>query len=99
MPSTKTKQEKNHMNKVAGLGCLICNKMGFPNSPAELHHIKNFTGIGRKANDFEVIPLCPKHHRQVKDAYHYGSKCFTEKWGTPEELLEGTLSMVKLQNE
>ena len=35
--STKTKQEKDHMNKVAGLGCLICNKMGFPDSPAELH--------------------------------------------------------------
>lgn len=99
MPSTKTKETKQHMSKVADLGCLICNKMGFPNSPAELHHIKNFTGIGRKANDFEVIPLCPKHHRQGKDAYHYSPKSFTEKWGTQKQLLQETLTMVKLQNE
>ena len=95
MPSTKTKQEKDHMNKVAGLGCLICNKMGFPDSPAELHHIKNLTGIGRKASNFEVIPLCPRHHRQGKDAYHFSPKEFTKKWGSQKDLLQETLTMVK----
>ncbi len=35
----KTKDEKLHMRAVADLGCIICHKMGYPSSPAELHHI------------------------------------------------------------
>ena len=41
----KTLAEKKHMRKVAELGCIACNKLGFPGSPAQLHHIKNNTGI------------------------------------------------------
>ena len=92
--TTRTKS-KEHMSRVASLGCLICSKMGFPDSPAELHHIKDMTGIGRKGSSFEVIPLCPRHHRQGVDAYHYSPKSFTEKWGTQKELLNETLTMVK----
>jgi hypothetical protein len=69
MKTTKTKHEKLYMSKIADLGCIICSKMGFPNSPAELHHIKDKTGMGRKASNFEIIPLCPRHHRQGKDSY------------------------------
>jgi len=94
MKTTKTKHEKEHMNKIADLGCIICRKMGFPNSPAELHHIKDKTGMGRKASNFEVIPLCPRHHRQGKDSYHYSPKEFTKKWGTQKELLTEVLTYV-----
>ena len=41
---SKTKDEKLHMRSVAELGCIICDKMGFPGSPAELHHIISNTG-------------------------------------------------------
>ena len=34
---SKTKDEKLHMRSIAELGCIICDKMGFPGSPAELH--------------------------------------------------------------
>jgi len=40
MTITKTKHMKEHMNKMAEFGCLICHKMGFPKSPCQLHHIK-----------------------------------------------------------
>jgi hypothetical protein len=99
MKTTKTKHEKEHMNKIADLGCIICRKMGFPNSPAELHHIKDKTGMGRKASNFEVIPLCPRHHRQGKDSYHYSPKEFTEKWGTQKELLTEVLTYVNYCTE
>jgi len=49
MKTTKTKHEKEHMNKVAEFGCLICHKLGFPKTPCELHHIKNHTGMSKKA--------------------------------------------------
>ena len=51
---TKTKKEKDHMNAVAGLGCIACNKLGFPGSPAQLHHIKNNTGVGRKSSHMKL---------------------------------------------
>ena len=87
----KTKDEKNHMRAVADLGCIICDKMGFPGSPAELHHIVSNTGMGKKASNYEVIPLCPNHHRNSQESYHYSPKDFTDKWGRQEDLLEQTL--------
>ena len=87
----KTKHEKEHMQNVADLGCIICKKMGFPDSPAELHHIKDKTGMGKKATNYEVIPLCPHHHRNSEDSYHQSPQNFTEKWGSQQELLDETL--------
>mgnify|MGYP005685885633 CR=1 FL=1 len=87
----KTKDEKLHMRAVADLGCIICDKMGFPGSPAELHHIISNTGMGKKATNYEVIPLCPHHHRNSEDSYHYSPKSFDKKWGTQEELLKQTI--------
>ena len=74
-----TKEEKKHLALVSSLGCLICQR------PAICHHIRNLgkgkgnVGIGKRANHFQTIPLCPDHHvgsfsihntkRQFEDAY------------------------------
>ena len=94
---SKTKAEKLHMRSVAELGCIICDKMGFPGSPAELHHIMSNTGMGKKATNYEVIPLCPHHHRNSKESYHQSPKEFTEKWGSQEELLDEILQMAPIE--
>ncbi|QDP61024.1 MAG: hypothetical protein Tp1123DCM1511741_13 [Prokaryotic dsDNA virus sp.] len=92
-----TKKEKKHMRQVAQIGCIICRKLGYEDTPAELHHINN--GImGKRATNFEVIPLCPYHHRTSNEAYHYNTKLFTEKWGTQENLLEETLRLLYDKN-
>lgn len=54
-----TKDEKLHLSHVADLGCIACRKMGFIGTPAEIHHIRDGVGIGRRASNFETIPLCP----------------------------------------
>ena len=93
--STKTKLEKQHLSKVARLGCLICLKEGNPFSPAELHHIKDVATIaGQRANHFEVIPLCINHHRIGKESFHENSKGFSQKWGSQRELLKETLELL-----
>lgn len=47
------------MGRVAKLGCIACSCLGFPDSDAQVHHIRE----GRIArNDFLTIPLCPPHH-------------------------------------
>ena len=84
------KQISKHYSKVADLGCIICKKMGFADSPAAIHHIKDQFMLGKKADYLNVIPLCPLHHRISEHAYHYSPKNFSEKWGSQAELLEET---------
>jgi hypothetical protein len=96
MVRSKTKSEKEHMAKVANLGCLICRKEGRLFVDAELHHIRDITmvGMGQRAKHTQVIPLCPKHHRIGKESFHHNSKGFSKKWGTQKELLQETLDLV-----
>jgi hypothetical protein len=82
-----TKNEKNALNKIAELGCILCStKLGFEGTPSELHHIRRYGG---KRSASPVIPLCPEHHRGNSGVHGLGHKGFANKWGiTEEELLE-----------
>ncbi len=84
---SKTKAEKAHMRKVAELGCIACQQIGYEDTPAELHHIRTDAGAGQKATHFEVIPLCLEHHRKGKNAIHNSKKNFEADFGTETELL------------
>ncbi len=81
-----TKQEKEHMAKVASLGCIICG------ATAEVHHITG-AGMGLRSSHFETIPLCTKHHRtgEFGEAVHNGTRTFEGRYGTQQELLAKTL--------
>lgn len=46
------------MSRVAELGCLI-----HPDTPAELHHLREGQGMSQRASNFLVVPLCPDCHR------------------------------------
>tara|TARA_R110000764_G_scaffold218067_3_gene305360 strand:- start:59 stop:391 length:333 start_codon:yes stop_codon:yes gene_type:complete len=91
---SKTAAERRHMDAVAQLGCICCHKMGYDDSPAELHHIKEQTGMGLRSSHYEVIPLCPMHHRSSDVAYHVAPAKFTAKWGSQRSLLEYTMDML-----
>ena len=82
-----TKNEKNALNKIAELGCVLCSEvLGFEGTPSELHHIRRHGG---KRSASPVIPLCPEHHRGNSGVHGLGHKGFASKWGvTEEELLE-----------
>jgi len=85
---------KLHLAIVAELGCIICYKMGYQDTPAEIHHIQEKYMMGKKSDYLETIPLCPYHHRTSNESYHYSPKAFTEKWGTQKELLQETKDML-----
>ena len=82
-----TKDEKNALNKIAELGCILCSTvLGFEGTPAELHHIRRYGG---KRSASPIIPLCPEHHRGNSGVHGLGHKGFANKWKvTEEELLE-----------
>ena len=82
-----TKDEKNALNQIAELGCILCSTvLGFEGTPAELHHIRRYGG---KRSASPIIPLCPEHHRGNTGVHGLGHKGFASKWKvTEEELLE-----------
>jgi hypothetical protein len=83
----KTKAEKNHLSKVADFGCIACRKIGFEDTPAEIHHIRDGVGMAQRATHFEVIPLCTGHHRRDDNSIHRSKLRFESEFGTERELL------------
>ena len=84
-----TKAEKEHLSKVAEIGCIVCLNENYGQSPAEIHHIRSGKGMGQRASNYEAIPLCPAHHRNGGHgiAFHAGSKVWQERYGSEELLL------------
>lgn len=80
-----TLAEKKHMSQVAELGCMVCLRMGYQGTPAELHHKRAGTGAGRRSSHFDVIPLCPEHHRGKTGLHGLGTKGFVKHWGYDED--------------
>ncbi len=87
-----TKQQKEHYDKLARLGCILCIRLGYgEGTPAEIHHIRR----AGKRSDAPVIPLCPEHHRGNSGIHGLGRKRFEREYATTEELLlEQALSKI-----
>tara|TARA_R110000868_G_scaffold20802_1_gene87419 strand:+ start:453 stop:746 length:294 start_codon:yes stop_codon:yes gene_type:complete len=83
-----TKAEKQHLARVAELGCIICDRLGYPGTPAEVHHIRTGIGAGRRASHYDTLPLCPEHHRGNTGLHGLGRKAFERRYSITElELL------------
>jgi hypothetical protein len=85
------------MSAVAELGCSVCRRMGYPGTPAELHHPRSGVGMGKRSSHYDVIPLCPEHHRGKTGVHGLGTKGFPKHWGyTEEDLLNDTKKLMGL---
>jgi hypothetical protein len=91
-----TKAEKQHYDRVARLGCILCRQLQVKeinDSPTEIHHVRRFGG---KRSLAEVVGLCAYHHRLGDSSYHaLGAKGFEKYWGiSPEQLVEKTKELL-----
>ncbi|MDR6393037.1 Ref family recombination enhancement nuclease [Paraburkholderia phenoliruptrix] len=59
------KAESAYLGKVARLGCVACNLLGFDveDVQPEIHHPRTDEGMGERASHWLAIGLCPTHHR------------------------------------
>ena len=92
-----TVKEKEHMNRVASLGCICYLNIGLGETEAEVHHIGNGT-MGKRSGNYDIIPLCHTHHRtgNIGTAIHAGRKSFETNFGSEQALLKQTLGWLNL---
>jgi len=79
-----TAEGRRHMGRVAGLGCLICRRLGYGPSSAEVHHVREGQGGAQRAPDFLTVPLCPEHHRGSTGFHGLGTRAFERRYGIDE---------------
>jgi hypothetical protein len=82
---SKSKAEKDHLNLVASLPCMVCNI-----HPVNVHHIRE---SGEPRDHYKTIPLCPDHHQGYLGIHYLGKKEFYKRFGHEMDMLE------KLRNE
>jgi hypothetical protein len=84
-----------YKRQVFELGCAICRRLGYGETPPHLHHPRTGIGAGRRAKDTEVIPLCPEHHQGSTGLHGLGRKLFERTYGATEaELTEETKRLI-----
>ena len=94
--------ERQHLGRIAALGCIACNHLGYSDTPAEIHHIRDGVGKGQRASHFEAIPLCPAHHRGTEGlkvpSIHGSKNNFIKRFGTERQLLAECLELIGQAN-
>lgn len=92
------KADRLYLNSVQALGCMACRKLGHLDTPAVIHHVRMGQGMGQRASNREVIPLCPWHHNMGGhgEAIHAGQKTWEKRFGTEEELLKQVTELLTL---
>lgn len=86
-----TKDEKKHLDLLSQLGCVVCARLGYGATPAEIHHPRKGTGLALRASHYDAIPLCTEHHRGQNGVHGMGTKGFAKHYGFDEsDLLETT---------
>ena len=73
---------KNHMNIIAGLGCVLCRRDYGVFGPAQVHHIAE--GSGHRSH-FMTAPLCQLHHLGELGIHGIGVKAFLRIHELPTE--------------
>lgn len=91
-------KKSDHFANVAALGCVLAGRWGGEcGGRITCHHPigAEWRGMGQKAPDDCVIPLCESHHLHSRNAIHLmGKKPWEAKYGSQRELLEMVREML-----
>ena len=86
---------KSHKSRVAAIGCILCRRLGYGETPASLHHIREGQGMSQRASDYLVIPLCREHHQGDTGFHGLGEREFERRYKTTElDLLADVIAIL-----
>lgn len=84
--------ERQYLDRIAGLGCILCAHLGRGFTPAEIHHPKEWTGASQRESSWLAIPLCPSCHRGNDGVHGLGKRGFSTRYKLAEhDLLAMTI--------
>ena len=87
-----SKSEKDYLNRVAALGCILCRELGYGFTPATIHHPREGQGMSQRASNWLAIPLCPEHHQGATGLHGLGTRGFYARYRLDElDLLAMTI--------
>jgi hypothetical protein len=92
-----TRAEREWLDLITRLGCIVCMLEGMGATPAEPHHMLS---AGRRMGHLFTIPLCPLHHRSGRNdaqvvSRDQNQRRFERRYGTEAYLLEKTRLFVE----
>ncbi len=77
-------REKRHLDRVQRIGCVLCIRLGYEGTPAEIHHPRAGQGARQRASHYLAIPLCPEHHRGGSGFHGLGKSVFEARYKCTE---------------
>lgn len=84
------------MGRVAGIGCILCRHLGYGQTAAHVHHIREEQGAAMRASDYLTVPLCPEHHQGATGIHGLGRRAFERTYRLTElDLLAMTLEVLE----
>jgi hypothetical protein len=87
-----TAAEQAHLAKVATLGCILCQALGYGATPAQIHHVREGQAMSQRASHFLSVPLCAEHHQGRVGLHGLGRRAFYHRYKLDElDLLALTL--------
>jgi hypothetical protein len=92
-----TKSERERLDAVAALGCIVCRNLGNFDSPAAIHHMRTGMGMSQRNDAWHALGLCLSHHQTggIGVAFHASPRLWQARYGTETELLEQTNNLLK----
>lgn len=83
------KAERQRLDRLAQLGCVVCRNLDLGETPAAIHHLigHQYRGLSQRASHDQTIPLCPHHHQGPEGIHTIGMRAWESKYGTQTELL------------
>lgn len=82
---------RQHLERVASMGCIVCINQGYGPTPADVHHILDIK-TNKRIDHYHTLPLCFTHHRgginnTIATSRHHHLRAFEARYGTELELL------------
>lgn len=91
-----TSASERHLGRVGALGCILCRHLGWGETPAQVHHLREEQGAGQRASDFLTVPLCPEHHTGATGFHGLRAREFERRYKLSElDLLAMTLELLE----
>jgi hypothetical protein len=90
-----TVAEKEYLNRVAKVGCILCHHLGLGHTEPTIHHAREGEGAAQRAPDWLAIPLCKEHHQGDTGWHGLGKRAFYARYKLDEmDLLAMTIQAV-----